>query len=167
VTPRVRVAFFDAGGPAEFAANQAGQVAFAWMTTDPRVQPITSIQFATFTPGGAPALCSSTPQALCLLGSQYSVTVTFHESAGSPAAPGQAVQLSGDGGYYWFFSPDDAELAVKILDGTAVNGHVWVFYASLTDVEFDLAVTDLANQVTRTYHNPAGMLASAADTSAF
>jgi hypothetical protein len=29
-----------------------------------------------------------------------------------------------------------------VLDGRAVNGHVRVFYASLTDVAFDLTVTD-------------------------
>jgi hypothetical protein len=110
-------------------------------------------------------VCNSTGQQLCLLGSQYAVTVTFDETAASPST-GQAVQLSADGGYYWFFGPDDAELAVKMLDGTAVNGHIWVFYASLTNVEFDLTITNISG-ATRKYHNAAGTLASVADTSAF
>ena len=117
----------------------------------------------------AEPVCNSSSQALCLLGSEFAVTVTFRETAGSPAAAGQAVQLSDGGGYYWFFGPDDTEIAVKVLDGRAVNGHVWVFYASLTDVEFDLTVTDSFSpaHARRTYHNPAGNLASAADVNAF
>ena len=81
----------------------------------------------------------------------------------------EAVQLSAAGGYFWFFGPDDIELSVKILDGTPVNGHIWVFYASLTDVEFDLTVSDNLSPTgaARTYHNPAHHLASAADTGAF
>jgi hypothetical protein len=117
----------------------------------------------------AAPVCNSTADALCLLNSEFAVTVAFEETAGSPSTAGQAVQLSADGGYYWFFGPDDTELVVKIIDGRTVNGHIWLFYASLTNVEFDLTVTDSfsATHASRTYHNPAGTLASAADTSAF
>jgi hypothetical protein len=113
--------------------------------------------------------CSSSGTGLCLLGSEFAVTVMFQESAASPPAAGQAVQLSAAGGYFWFFGPEDTELAVKVLDGRAINGHFWVFYASLTDVEFDLTVTDsfATPPASRTYHNPPGTLASAADVSAF
>ncbi|HVT17807.1 MAG TPA: hypothetical protein VHQ90_16715 [Thermoanaerobaculia bacterium] len=53
--------------------------------------------------------------------------------------------------------------------GTALNGHFWIIYDSLTDVEFDLTVTDNLSPTgaARAYHNPAHHLASAADTSAF
>jgi hypothetical protein len=117
----------------------------------------------------AAPVCNSTNQALCLLDSEFAVTVAFQATATSPSLPGHAVQLSADGGYYWFFGPDDTELVVKIIDGRTVNGHIWVFYASLTNVEFDLTVTDSfsASHASHTYHNPAGTLASAADTSAF
>lgn len=124
---------------------------------------------STIRAAAAEPVCNSSEQALCLLGSEFAVGVTFQETAGSPAAAGKAVQLSADGGYYWFFGPNDSELAVKVLDGRAVNGHIWVFYASLTNVAFDLTVTDSFSptHAKRTYHNPAGTLASAADTSAF
>jgi hypothetical protein len=114
-------------------------------------------------------VCNSSGQALCLLGSEFAATLTFQEPAGSPSAPGHAVQLSAAGGYYWFFGPGDAEVAVKLIDGRAINGHIWVFYASLTNVEFDLTITDgfSTTPARRTYHNPAGTLASVADTGAF
>ncbi len=117
----------------------------------------------------AEAACSSSATGLCLLGSEFAVTVTFQQSAGGPSAAGQAVQLSAIGGYFWFFGPDDSELVVKVLDGRVINGHIWVFYASLTNVEFDLTVTDSLSptHASRTYHNSAGTLASAVDESAF
>jgi hypothetical protein len=120
-------------------------------------------------PSNLALVCNSSLQALCLAASEFSVQVTFQETAGAPASAGQAVQLSGEGGYFWFFGPNDVELSVKILDGRAINGHVWVFYGSLTNVAFDLTVVDnfSPTHASRTYHNPAGTLASAADTGAF
>ncbi len=54
-----------------------------------------------------------------------------------------------------------------MLDGRAVNGHFWVFYGALSDADYTLRVEDLATGRVRTYHNPAGRLASAGDTGAF
>jgi hypothetical protein len=117
----------------------------------------------------ATGLCHGEATNLCLAPSRFSATVSWRDPSTGALAASQAVQLSSAGGYFWFFDPDDVELSVKVLDGTAVNGHFWVFYASLTDVEFDLTVTDNLSPTgaSRTYHNPAHHLASAADTSAF
>ena len=75
--------------------------------------------------------------------------------------------LTDETGTFWFFDSSNVELLVKVLDGRPLNGHHWVFYASRTDVEFDLTVTDTATGAQRVYHNPAGTLASRADTEAF
>jgi hypothetical protein len=56
---------------------------------------------------------------------------------------------------------------VKVLDGRAVNGRFWVFYGALTDIEYTILVRDTATGEVRMYENPAGQLASRADTSAF
>lgn len=80
---------------------------------------------------------------------------------------GQAVSMSGDSGYFWFFGPNNVELVTKVLDGRAVNHHFWVFYASLTDVEYTITVTDGLSGLKKTYHNPPYTLASKADTAAF
>src|SRR6185436_8700019 len=70
-------------------------------------------------------------------------------------------------GYFWFFSPTNVEAVVKVLDGRGVNGHVWVFYGALSNVDYTITVTDTETGVTRRYHNPQGQLASVGDTKGF
>jgi hypothetical protein len=75
--------------------------------------------------------------------------------------------MSSDTGYFWFFSSSNVELVVKVLDGRAVNGHFWVFYGALSDVEYTITVADTQTGRYRTYTNANGNLASVADTTAF
>lgn len=80
---------------------------------------------------------------------------------------------SDDSVLFWFFAPGNWELQTKVLDGCAVNGHYWVFYAATTDVEFELEVfgrgSNFANpSLQRTYRNEQGHRADAVtDTAAF
>jgi len=101
---------------------------------------------------------------LCLDG-RFEVEVAWTANGGTGDAEG--VSLSSDSGYLWFFDPDNIELVVKVLDGRAVNGHFWVFYGALTDVEYTVLVRDTETDEVKTYHNPAGQLRSRADTAAF
>ncbi|HVT61029.1 MAG TPA: hypothetical protein VHR45_21885, partial [Thermoanaerobaculia bacterium] len=55
--------------------------------------------------------------------------------------PAHAVQLSNESGYFWFFGNSVVEVTVKVLDGRPINGHYWVFVASMTDQAFTLTVT--------------------------
>ena len=112
-----------------------------------------------------PAVCGNSTT-LCLNNSQFSVTVHWLTTAGASGS-GTALPLTGDTGYFWFFDDSNVELVVKVLDGTAINGHYWVFYGSLSDVQFEIAVTDTVTGQTKTYVNQQGDLASVADTSAF
>ena len=80
---------------------------------------------------------------------------------------GQAVPITSDTGSFWFFSNANLEVIVKVLDGRSVNGHFWVFYGALSNVEYTITVTDTETGAVRTYFNPQGQLASVADTSAF
>src|SRR5262249_45590628 len=48
-----------------------------------------------------------------------------------------------------------------------VNGAFWVFYSTLTDVAFDLVVTDTWTGQSRTYSKPQSRMASFADLHAF
>ena len=56
---------------------------------------------------------------------------------------------------------------VKALDGRPVNGHFWLFYGALSNVEYTLTVTDTQTGKIKTYTNPSGRFASVADTQAF
>jgi len=72
------------------------------------------------------------------------------------------------GGAFWFFSPDNPELLVKILDGCSVNGAKWLFASAATNVGFTLTVTDTTTGAQRVYTNPdRNPAAPIQDTSAF
>jgi hypothetical protein len=103
----------------------------------------------------------------CLRRGRYQARVDWRVPSSGESGHGTAVPLTSETGTFWFFSPGNVELIVKVLDGRALNGHDWVFYGSLTDVEFDLTVTDTQTGASRAYHNPAGTLASRADVEAF
>jgi photosystem II stability/assembly factor-like uncharacterized protein len=103
---------------------------------------------------------------LCLNGGRFRVQVSW-ESPSRGSGRGQAMPLTSDTGYFWFFNSGNVELAVKVVDGTAFNGHFWVFAGSLTDVAYTIAVTDTATGVVKSYQNPQGHMSSIADTSAF
>jgi hypothetical protein len=56
---------------------------------------------------------------------------------------------------------------VKVLDARSINGHFWVYYGALSNVEYTLRVTDTTTGEVRTYQNPAGAFASRGDVEAF
>jgi len=73
-----------------------------------------------------------------------------------------------DTGLFWFFTPDNVELTVKVLAACPVNGSFWVFVASGSTVEYEIEVTDTKTGARRTYHNDLGQIPELiADTSAF
>jgi hypothetical protein len=82
---------------------------------------------------------------LGLLAGRFAVTASWFLLGGT-AAPhhASAVQVADGSGYFWFFDAGNVELSVKMIDGTAINGHLWVFVASSTTVAFNLTVTDQA-----------------------
>jgi hypothetical protein len=64
------------------------------------------------------------------------------------------------------------ELTVKLLDGRAVNGHYWLFAASMTDQPFVLQVIDLRDACTgaacvKTYAGTAGQNKNVIDLAVF
>ena len=93
--------------------------------------------------------------------------VDWHDQHNDRDGIGTAIPATDLSGYFWFFNPANLELVVKILDGTTVNGHFWVFYGALSDVEYTLRVTDTMTGAVRTYTNPPGSICGRADTAAF
>ena len=104
---------------------------------------------------------------LYLNNGRFRVDVSFRTPDGTQSGIGMPVPLTSDTGYFWFFSAGNIELVIKVVDGRPVNGHFWVFYGGLTDVEVNMTVTDTMTGAIRTYFKPAGALASDADTAAF
>jgi hypothetical protein len=46
------------------------------------------------------------------------------------------------GGLFWFFSADNPEVLIKVLDGCASNQHFWVYFSAAIDVGLTLDVLD-------------------------
>jgi hypothetical protein len=82
-------------------------------------------------------------QALALRGSRFRVSLSRSGEPGGIPVPANAVKLTDQSGYFWFYDGDNVEVTVKILDGRALNGHFWVFAASMTDRPFTLQIEDL------------------------
>jgi PKD repeat protein len=112
--------------------------------------------------------CASATR-LCLNNSRFRVDVSWRAEKLTPpqSGAGQAVGLTPDTGYFWFFSSGNVELAIKVVDGRAFNGKFWVIYGALSNVEYTVTVTDTLTGSTRVYQNPQDSLASVADTAAF
>ncbi len=103
---------------------------------------------------------------LCLRGGQFQAQISWHDPRSGSTGFGFAENLTDESGYFWFFRPGNAELVTKVLDGTTINGHYWVFFGGLTDVEFSLSVEDIAHHTGWSYHNPPYTLTSHADVGA-
>jgi hypothetical protein len=112
--------------------------------------------------------CEPDETTLCLGNRRFQVTVNWRDFRGR-TGDGRVVPGANEtSGTFWFFSPDNWELLVKVLDGCSYNGHLWLFAAGATNVELTLTVTDIHTGAVRAYSNPLGAAASAiTDTSAF
>lgn len=114
---------------------------------------------------------SSTTSALCL-DSSFFITVSWRTGAppGTPATsgPGHVVVAGPGSGIFWFFSSDNWELMVKVINGCALNSSFWLFSAATTNVFYRMDVTDVRNGITKVYFNYTGPPAPAVtDTVAF
>ena len=110
--------------------------------------------------------CSPDATTLCLNAGRFQVRVNWSVPSQGTSGAGMAVPLTSDTGYLWFFSSNNVELVIKVVDGRAFNSRFWVFYGALSDVEYTITVTDTQTGVpgpTTTLRT----LASVADTSAF
>jgi hypothetical protein len=113
------------------------------------------------------AACTANATTLCLNSGRFQVQVSWRVPSQGTSGTGTAAPLTSDTGYFWFFSPNNVELALKVVDGRAFNGKFWVFFGALSNVEYTITVTDTDSGAVKTYFNPSGTLASVADTAAF
>ena len=117
-------------------------------------------------PLAGPSGCQPSATALCLSRGRFEVKAFWRDFQGG-SGTGQTLPLTSDTGTFWFFSPNNLEVIVKVIDGRALNGYFWVFYGALSSVEYALTVTDTVTGLAQRYFNPLGDLSSAGDTTAF
>lgn len=118
--------------------------------------------------------CAPGDLTLCLVDDRFEVDVVWSVRPGTDAEPpslgrghARPFDFSDDSGTFWFFDDANIELVVKVLDGRPLNGHFWVFYGALSNVEYWIRVTDTETGERRAYFNPPGELCGSGDTGAF
>lgn len=106
--------------------------------------------------------CVNDDTTLCLnIDGRFRVTTTYSAPDGA-AGNARAIHLSlRDGGLFYFFDPNNAEMLIKVLDGCSINQNHWVLFAGATDVQFTVTITDTQTGEVRVYQNPQGQLANA------
>jgi hypothetical protein len=119
-------------------------------------------------PGG----CVRDAGTACLQKGRFEVKVDWKTASGS--GPGQVMAFGGqrtendESVFWWFFSPTNFELGVKVLDACSIGSKLWVFLSGLTNQGWTVHVKDNLTGETKTYTNPVGRLSlSTADTAAF
>jgi hypothetical protein len=114
----------------------------------------------------AAGACVPNATRLCLNDDRFEVTATWRSAGDS--GTGQAVELTSDTGYNWFFEQANVELLVKVLRACTLNDRYWVFVAGLTDIEVTVVVRDTVTGRVETYVNPLGQpFVAIADTGSF
>jgi large repetitive protein len=107
-------------------------------------------------PGPPASLCQDDPATFCLgQNGRYRVRLDWNTASGQ----GQAQPMpygSADSGLFTFFSPNNWEMMVKLLDGCALNSRRWVFAAGTTDVGWTMKVTDRNNGAEKVYTSQLG-----------
>ena len=97
---------------------------------------------------------------------RFRIEVAWTDFEGNTGV-GYQSELTGDTGTFWFFTPNNIELVVKALDGRTINGNWWLFYGSLSNVQYEITVTDTMTDETKVYTNDLGNFGSVGDTEAF
>ncbi len=109
----------------------------------------------------------SDPTELCLGQGRFKAQAQWTTPDGQTGAA-QAVSLTSDTGYFWFFNRANVEMIVKVLNGCGFNSNYWVFAGGLTNVQVVLTVTDTQTGSLRTYRSGQGTaFVPIQDTSAF
>ncbi|RPI27089.1 MAG: hypothetical protein EHM61_09700 [Acidobacteria bacterium] len=127
------------------------------------MEPLASLLSASFSSAWSPAPAVTS---LALNNERIVMEVDWVTPDGSSGQAG-AVGLTNDSGYFWFFVPTNVELVVKALDGRGTNGHFWVFFGALTDVQYRIKATDTQTGAVRYYYGQQGQQKSGYDLYAF
>ncbi|HKD19899.1 MAG TPA: hypothetical protein VKG23_18755 [Thermoanaerobaculia bacterium] len=104
---------------------------------------------------GGNLTCTPNTTTLCFGGARFMVQMEWTKPDNTSGA-GNAVSLTDNSGYFWFFDPTNIEAVIKVLNGCAINNAYWVFTAGLTNVEVLTTVTDTKTGIVYTNTNPQG-----------
>jgi len=106
-----------------------------------------------------PYTCVPSDTVTCI-GGRFEVKVDYFTTQGGGDGlphPAQGIPLSqigiDRGSIYSFFNPTNPEMIVKVLDACGPFDKYWVFFSAVTNVGYDLTVTDTVAGIRNEYHN--------------
>lgn len=144
--------------PVSITVNHQGQSA---------TKTATYSQAGTACAGGS-GPCTAGPTTLCLNRGRFKVEVSWTDFNNQSGPARVTACGSDDSGIFYFFTPDNWEMLIKVLDACGVNQRYWVYAAATTNVAYTINVTDTRTGVRKVYSNPLGISAAAiTDSSAF
>ena len=103
--------------------------------------------------GGGDPTCPNSDVTLCMLNGRFRVTMSWTNQFNGVSGIARAVRNSDLTGFFYFDDPQNLELMVKILD---FGGQIKVFYGQVTNLRFELVVTDTLTGRSKTYKNTTG-----------
>lgn len=105
---------------------------------------------------GSTAACVGDDETLCLAGGRFQVQVDWRTDQGTSGV-GHVEPLSDSTGLVWFFTEDNKEMLIKVIDACVApfEAH-WVFLAATTNVDFTVTVTDTETGLVKEYVNTSG-----------
>lgn len=122
-----------------------------------------SVSNGVITVGAAPRGCTPDSQTLCIddrPGDQrFQIRASFHTAQGTgQSGIAHPIGLStlgvNQGGLLWFFSANNPEVVIKVVNGCTLNSRYWVFASAGTNVGVNMTVTDTQTSAVKTYTNP-------------
>jgi len=115
--------------------------------------------------------CLPGPTTLCLgEGDRFKVEIAWRDFSDAEGLARVADVRRRDSGAFYFFTPDNLEILIKVLDACDLEGfgRFWVTLAGTTNLEFTATVVDTEAGEVRRYYNPLGQATrTRLDTRAF
>ena len=111
----------------------------------------THFRYAVSTAPGA--VCKPGADRLCLLKKRFQVDVVWNNQFNGASGNGRAVPRTDAAGFFSFGDPSNLELMVKLLD---FGDTVKVFWGQLTNLKYQLVITDTKTGEVKTYQNTPG-----------
>lgn len=110
--------------------------------------------------------CTASTTALCLQNARFEVTVSYVDPNTGQTKAAKTHTYGDQTGFFYFFSPGNLEIGVKVLDGLTNNGYYWVYLSGATDVPYTVTVKDKVLGTQKSYPS-AGALCGQGDSAAF
>ena len=102
--------------------------------------------------------CVPSPTQMCLNDGRFMVEVDWRSPQGFSGSGRLAPVGSADSGLFWFFSANNWEMLIKVLDAChTADPRFLMLAAATTNVQYTLRVTDTDTGVFQEYFNPQGV----------